>query len=169
MTDKISTKSFIYGAEHEASWPPRFPEEPRGVVMYYDKEKGKMVEGYPPCKINRHGVAPMVLFDSMPETYHEGVCRKISSRQEWELADKQSGKLTFGSMEEPRRYVKKGISEEDKALKADRRQAAKAAIEAYNSNPKEVSQKLQKEAEKQRKVLERAVMTQELKKAIRKI
>lgn len=169
MTDKITTKSFIYGAEHEASWPPRFPEERRGVVMYYDKEKGEMVEGYPPSKIDRHGVAPMVLFDSMPETYHEGVCRKISSRKEWEFADKQTGKLTFGSIEEPRRYVKKGVSEGEKLLKADRRQAARAAIEAYNTNPKEVKQKLQKQAEKQIKVLERAGMTQELKKAIRKI
>lgn len=147
----IKSKIFNYGNEHEASWPPQYPETTQGLVGYIDPITKEFKKGYPPNPNNNFGIAPSVIFDSMPPTYHEGACRTVESRQEWERLDKKHNCLTFGSIQEPRKYIDKGISEEKMALKKDRRRAAREALQKVRANPKEINEKLNREADKQRK------------------
>ena len=149
----IRTKTFNYGNEHEAEWPPKYPQKPGGFVGYWDKESQSFKEGYPP-RPEKHGEAPIVIFDSMPRTYHEGACREIESRKEWELADKQHGCITFGDKEQAKPRV--DAANEAKRKKQELRQASLTALKAYRENPKEISQRLQKEAEAQREVAEKS-------------
>jgi hypothetical protein len=148
----IKTRSFQYGSDKEASWPPQFPERSKGLVGYIDPETKEFCEGYPPNRNNRFGEAPMVIFDSMPKTYHEGACREVESRAEWNRLDEQTGSLTFGSTAEPRKHIEKGTKEQMKALRDDRRRASKEALQKVRANPREINQKLQKEAERQAKI-----------------
>lgn len=123
--------------------------------MYIDPDTKEVKQGYPPPR-EVFGKAPLVTFDSMPPAYHEGVCRVIESRQEWDMADKQTGKLTFGSIDEPRKYTAQGVAREQKELADDRHNASVTALKAYKENPKEVSAKVAKRAEQQRKMAEKA-------------
>jgi hypothetical protein len=152
----IKSKIHNYGHEHESDWPPRFPENPRGLVGYIDPETKEFKEGTPPNTNNQFGVAPMVIFDSMPPTYHEGACRTVESRKEWNMLDEQTGSLTFGSMKEPRKHIERGNTEAAKALRADRRRASEEALKMVRANPKEINQKWAKEAEKQAEVAKKS-------------
>lgn len=67
---------------------------------YWCKIKKKMVPGFPPPCYDRYGDAPIVIFDSMPETYHEAAKMKIDSRAAWREADKACGTMTVGSVSE---------------------------------------------------------------------
>lgn len=145
----IKSKIFNYGHEHEADWPPQFPETIRGSVGYIDPITKLYVEGFPPNPNNQFGIAPMAIFDSMPPTYHERACRIVESRKEWERLDQETGSLTFGNVKESRKYIKKGVKEETKAMKKDRRKASEEAIKMVRANPKEINQKWQKHSEKQ--------------------
>ncbi len=145
----IKSKIFNSGHEHESDWPPRFPENPKGFVGYWDKETQTFKEGYPPNPNNQFGTSAMVVCDSMPPTYHEKACKLVESRQEWDRLDKETGALTFGSTKESRKYIKKKVKEEDAALRKDRRNASQEAIKMVRANPREINQKLNKQAEKQ--------------------
>lgn len=145
----IKSKIHSYGHEHESEWPPRFPEKSEGLIGYIDPETKEFKEGYPPNRNNQFGVAPMAIFDSMPKTYHERAGREVESRSEWERLDRETGSLTFGSLNESRKHIAKGNKEQQEALKRDRRTAAKEALAMVRANPREINQKLQKEAEKQ--------------------
>lgn len=147
----IKSKVFNYGDEKEADWPPKYPNNPKGMVGYWDEETKAFKRGYPPNRNNQFGTAPSVIFDSMPPTYHEGASRIVESRKEWERLDKETGSLTFGSIKEPRRHVEKGQKERDRELRKDRRRATEEALKAVRANPREINQKWEKEAEKQRK------------------
>lgn len=159
----IKSKIHNYGHEHEADWPPRFPENPKGLVGYWDPETKTFKEGYPPNPNNQFGVAPIVMFDSMPKTYHQGACREVESRAEWERLDRECGTLTFGSINEPRKYVEKGSKAQDRELKKDRRRAAEEALKMVRANPREISQKWEKEAEKQKEVAKKSGLSKLLK------
>jgi hypothetical protein len=147
----IKSKIHSYGNEKESSWPPQFPENPKRVTGYIDPETGEFREGYPPNRNNQFGVAPMAIFDSMPPTYHEGACRMVESRGEWNRLDRETGCLTFGSVKEPRKHIEKGNNEQKKALRQDRRRASEEALKMVRANPKEINQKWEKHAEKQAK------------------
>lgn len=123
-------------------------------TWYYCKTKKKMVEGYPPYQYERYGQAPCVIFDSMPATYHEAACRTVESRSEWNMLDRETGSLTFGSREEATPKVDAANAE--KARKAELRKASKAALDAYKANPREVSQKVAKQTEQQMAAAEKA-------------
>jgi hypothetical protein len=151
MDMTIKSRVFNYGNEHEAEWPPRFPEKSRGLVGYIDPETKEFKEGYPPNPNNQFGTPPTVIFDSMPAAYHEGACRTVESRKEWNRLDQEHGTLTFGNIEEPRRYAKTRTAEEKRELKRDRRRASEEALKMVRANPRHISQKWQKEAEKQEK------------------
>ena len=146
---KIKSKIHNYGNEHESDWPPRFPTNVSCGSFYWDKETQTFKEGHPPNPNNQFGVAPMAIFDSMPATYHEGACRMVESRKEWERLDREVGTLTFGSIEEPRRHMQKAAEESKRSLKKDRRKASEEALKMVRANPKEIHEKWQKEAEKQ--------------------
>lgn len=148
MSEKIQTRYVKWGQNEKES--PLFSEPQRGSSgrYWWNPETRKLEPGDPPAR-EVFGQAPSLICDSMPKTYHEGVCREIESRTEWALADKQSGKLTFSSMEEPRKHAAIGAKEEKKALAQDRRQASETALRAYKENPKQVSAKVRKQAEAQ--------------------
>jgi len=133
--------------------------------MYVDPKEG-VKPGYPPPR-EVFGTSAFVIGDEMRETYHEGVQRHISSRKEWNQADEQSGKITFGTMDEPRRHVAKGASQQKRELEADRKQAAEKALAAYKANPKEVSARIAKAAEKQQKLAEKSGLSTLIDKAIK--
>lgn len=147
----IKSKIFNYGNEHEAEWPPLFgsKDENTAQVYHWDPETQSLKEGHAPNRNNQFGQAPHVIFDSMPATYHEGACRTVESRKEWERLDKETGSLTFGSVNESRKHIARGNKEQAKELKADRRRAALEAIRKVRANPREINQKFQKQAEKQ--------------------
>lgn len=147
----IKSKIFNHGDEHESDWPSRYPQSSRGFVGYWDRDSQSFKEGYPPNPNNIFGVAPIVIFDAMPSTYHEGAGRSVESRSEWDRLDKETGSLTFSSIDEPNRHIARRTKEEATALKADRRRASEEAIKMVRANPREINQKLQKEAEKQAK------------------
>lgn len=161
----IKTRIFEYGNDKEASWPPRLPQDNKGGHWYWDSEAGCLKEGYPPNPNNQFGVAPSVIFDSMPPTYHEAACRTVESRQEWERLDKEHGSLTFGSIKEPRKHIEKGNKQKAKELKEDRRNASLEALRKVRANPREINQKLKKEAEKQEEEAKKSGLTKLLKEA----
>jgi hypothetical protein len=160
MTDKIVTKIFNYGDEKESEWPSQFGTGEKGV---FHVKAGEVVEGYPENINLNFGTAPTVIFDSMPEQYHEGACRKIDSRKEWNKADQESGTLTFGNKAEATPRVDEANAR--KAKKAELRKASKAALDAYRANPREVRQKLEKQAEAQVKTLKQSRLVNKLKDA----
>ena len=84
---------------------------------YFDKKTQTMKEGYPPDENIYYGQAPTVIFDSMPKTYHPGICREVESRSEWELADKVSGTITFTNYEQAK--IKRDEANERKKKKAE--------------------------------------------------
>jgi hypothetical protein len=151
----IKSKIHTYGNEHESEWPPAFGSRQSGP-MYYCKERKCMVEGYPPNPNNCFGIAPMVLFDEMPTTYHEAAGREVSSRKEWERLDRETGAITFGSREEPTKHIQNNVKQEEQALKEDRRRASLNAYQAYKENPQEVIQKVEKQTEQQMRTLEKS-------------
>lgn len=161
MSSDIVSKIHKYGNKNESTWPPEFGDG-KGYSCYIDPETKEIKEGYPPRKLESD--APMVIFDSMPKTYHEGVGREIESRKEWELANKQSGQLTFSSKEEPSRHVKKGVEREKKEYELDRKNSVIKATQAYRENPKEVSEKVRKKGEEQVARLRKNGLDKELKK-----
>ena len=146
---KIQSKVHKYGNECESEWPPRFPEKDNSGAYYWDRDKQEFVEGYPPNPNNQFGEAPIVMFDTMPPLYHEGACRTIESRKEWEMENKAHGMLSFSSHDEVKRHTKKGTNEQQDAIKKDRRNAAKIAREVWKSDPRHQKQKLVKQAEQQ--------------------
>lgn len=140
----IRSKVHQYGNEKESSWPSQFGTGEKGV---FHLDNGEVKEGYPPQRHEKFGTPPLVIFDSMPETYHNGACRPVESRKEWERLDKECGTITFGSKES----AKPALSEEKKE-QMRREEARKDFVEAmhmYRANPKEVKQKLAKRAEQQ--------------------
>ena len=147
----IKSKIFNFGNEQEAEWPARGPSKRKRGLFHWDKETQTFKEGRRPNPNNNFGTAPMVVFDSMPPQYHERAGRVVESRSEWERIDQETGSLTFGSTAEPRKYVEKGNNEWAKQLKEDRRNASLEAIRKVRANPKEINQKLNKVAEKQKK------------------
>lgn len=166
MSESIKSRPIKRGNPCEATWLSDEPSGDRGI-FHIDRETGELKPGYPPNPNPQYGIAPCVIFDSMPAEYHEAAGRTIESRKEWELADKQHGTVTFSSREEPHKYTEKGKLEAEVALKKDRRKASLEAIQAYKENPTEVKQKLEKTAEEQIKVLKKAGMTKKLKEAVK--
>lgn len=154
--DNIKSKSFNYGNEKESSWPSQFGTLDK-TPQYWCKETKQMVDGYPPVR-ETFGVAPTVLFDSMNEEYHHGVCRKISSRKEWEKADRESGSLTLS----PREFKNNSENVEarkraaNRELMKDRRKASIEAARFYNENRREFRAKLKARAEQQKEVAKKA-------------
>lgn len=117
-----------------------------GRLIYRKKDKYRF-------QPNKFGVAPTVIFDEMPETYHEAAQVKVSSRSEWERLDKQHNTLTFGSMESARPKIDEANLK--KAQKAELRKASKTALDKYRANPKEVSQMLRKREQEQMETVEK--------------
>lgn len=166
---EIKTKLFNYGNEKESSWPPRFgTNDNKGAVFYVDHETGKVKEGYPPPRVEKLAEAPQVIFDSMPPSYHEGACRMIESRKEWERADKEHNTVTFSTVDESKRHIKKGIDRERQEIKQDRKQASEKAIRHYKENPQSIREKLNKRAEEQEEVLRKSGLKTEVKKQLKK-
>ena len=159
---EIRSRVFNYGNEKESEWPPRFGTGGSGR-FHIDQSTGDLEEGNPPPKIEKFGIAPIAIMDSMDRQFHEGVGREIESRKEWNMADKESGCVTFGSREEVKRNCEKGIQRERLEMKKDRRKSALTAMQAYKENPKEIRQKLRKEGEKQMRVLEKSGLKEQLK------
>jgi hypothetical protein len=158
----MTIKSRIYqgGSEKEGVWP----EGPKKYgLKYWDAESQTFKDGPRPNPNKIYGKAPTVIFDSMPKTYHEAAGRYVESRAEWNQLDKETGSLTFGSIEEPRKIQQKAALEEKKALKADRRRAAEEALKKVRANPKETRERLSKEAEKQAEIAKKSGLTKLLK------
>lgn len=148
------SKPYQGGHKKEGSWPPLEPNTESPNHFYICPDTGEVKPGFPP-QVEKNGTAPQIIMDSMPKCYHEGVGRYIESRSEWKNADIAAGTLTFGSIDEPRHHVSRGVSQEHKELKADRRQASETALKAYKDNPEEVSAKVAKQAEEQRAAAEK--------------
>lgn len=147
MSQKIQSKIHNYGSKNESSWPPKYPPKSNAGRFYWDKEAQEFKEGNPPNPNNQFGTAPMVIFDSMPPQFHEGACRTIESRKEWELENKAHGMATFSSMEAAK--PKRNEQAEKKKKKEEYRRASIAAMETVRSNPRYVRQKLEKQGEQQ--------------------
>jgi len=137
MADNKS-KIHKYGGDCESDWPSQYGTRERGI-FHIDRDTGEATAGYPPQRHETHGQAPMVLFDSMPKTYHEGIGRQIESRKEWEQADRESGCVTFGSKES----AKPTLTDQKKLQirKADSKQAILETCKMYEQNPEVVKGK----------------------------
>ncbi len=161
--DNIKSKSFNYGNEKESSWPSQFGTLDK-TPQYWCKETKQMVDGYPPVR-ETFGVAPTVLFDSMNEEYHHGVCRKISSRKEWNQADQQSQSLTLSPAEykKNKEDIEKRKRAQQRELAADRRKASLEAVRSYKENPTEFEGRLRHRAEQQVETAKKAGLTKLIK------
>lgn len=154
MTEKIHSKIHNYGNENESSWPPRFPKKSAaGFRGYWDSDKKKFIEGSPPPR-EVYDTAPMVMFDSMEPRYHEGECKTVESRKEWERLNKQHNMISFSSMEEAKPKEDKFYKQ--KQNRRDYRKATRAALESWRSNPRHMKQKLNKQGEQQLKTAKEA-------------
>ncbi len=140
---KIKSRVHEYGNAKEASWPPQFPETAQGFHGYWDKEQQRFMEGSPPIREKIYGEAPTVIFDSMPKTYHHGIQREIETRSEWRAADAAAGTITFGSREEAAPRIDQ--ANERKKRRQEIRKASVTAMQAYRENPREVSQRVEKQ------------------------
>lgn len=138
---EIRSKIHKYGDPNESEWPSRFGTGEKGRFTFGEVYKPKI-----------YGEAPQAIFDSMPKTYHEGAGRYIESRKEWNLADKEHNTLTFGSMEESRRNIKKGANAEKKAYKQMNRKASESAFQMNKENPAKVKEIVKKQTETQEKI-----------------
>lgn len=156
----IKSKVHVYGNEKESEWPSQFGTGEKGL-FHVDKNTLELKEGYPENPNPKYGEAPIVMFDSMPETYHDAACRPVESRKEWERLDKEYGTLTVGSIDQAKPKV--DAFYERKKYKDELRRASKTALDVYRANPKEVRQKLEKQAEEQIKTLKKAGLTKQLK------
>ena len=159
----IRSKPHIGGHEHESEWPPREPSGAKGR-FYRNPKTGEFdaTEPDPEAQPKRYGRAPLVMFDSMEPVYHEAAQRMISSRKEWELTDKMTGSITFSSKEQARPPKSESVLKRE--LKADRRKAGLEALQRYRANPREVKQKIQKQAEQQMQTLKKSGLEPHLKK-----
>lgn len=158
---KIQSKVHNYGHENESSWPSQYGTGDK-TPMYIDPVTNELKEGYPPLPAY-HDKAPLVIFDSMPAQYHEGACRVIESRREWDRADKEHDCLTFGSKKDAAPI--RDEARERKKKKEELRKASKTALDVYRANPKEVRDRLQKQSEEQIETLKKAGLTKQLKEA----
>jgi hypothetical protein len=139
----IKSKIHEGGHEMESEWPPRFgTNEGKGFRKVYG-------EYYKP---NNFGTAPIAIMDSMPKTYHEGACREVESRKEWERLDKEHGCITFGSQAEAERPLKLKLKEEKKDYKKGLRKASETALQMHRDNPREMAQKVAKQRETQERI-----------------
>ncbi len=163
MTE-IKSKIHNYGDEKESQWPSQFGTGAKGVY-HVDPETGELKEGYPECKNLNFGTAPTIIFDSMPATYHEKACRVVESRKEWETLDREYGCLTFGSKKDATPKIDEAF--EKRKRKAELRQASKTALDVYRANPREVEQRMQKQAEEQETTLRKSGIKKQLVKAIK--
>lgn len=154
MTEKIHSKVFNYGNEKEADWPPRFPKKPGRFSGYWDSDKKKFIEGYPPNPNNNFGTAPIAIMDSIAPRYHEGECKTVESRKEWERLNKQHNMISFSSMEEAKPKEDKFYKQ--KQNRRDYRKATRAALESWRSNPRHMKQKLNRQGEKQIETLKKS-------------
>lgn len=85
---------------------------------YWDKETHEFKEGYPPDPNPKYGQAPLFMSDEMPKAcYHEGACRYVSSRSEWNKLDKLTGMQTLGHYEPVK--PKKSEAEKLKEIEQD--------------------------------------------------
>lgn len=152
--DNIKSRVFNSGNEKEADWPPQFGTLDK-TPMYFDKEKGCMVEGYPPPR-EVFGVAPMVIFDSMDEQYHHGVCRPISSRKEWQEADRESNSATVSPEDWKRNSERREAlkRKQEFELAKDRRRASIEAVRAFRENREGFEQKMRQRAAEQEQMAE---------------
>ena len=140
---KIQSKIHNYGHEHESDWPPPFgTNNSKGFRKVYGEV----------FKPKIYGQAPIAIMDSMPKTYHEGACREVESRKEWERLDKEFGCITFGSQEEAERPLKQKLKEEKIDYKKSLRKASETALQMHRENPHEMKQKVQKQRELQERI-----------------
>lgn len=156
----IRSRIHAYGDKNEASWPSIYGTGEKGT-FHIDPVTGHAEPGPPPNTNLQFGEAPMVIFDSMPKTYHDGVCREIESRSEWAQADAESGCVTFGSRKDATPKVDEFNAR--KAKRAELRKASKTALDVYRANPTEVKQKLEKQAEAQIQTLRKSGLVKKLK------
>lgn len=91
-----------------------------------------------------YGQAPTVRFDSMNKTYHHGAERFIESRKEWELADKETGCISFGSVEDAKPKVDE--ANERKKRKEEKRNASYQALQEWKQNPKDMHDRVEKQS-----------------------
>jgi hypothetical protein len=137
----IKSKIHNYGDENESEWPSRFGTGEKGIFRFGEVYQPKI-----------YGQAPIAIMDSMPKTYHEGACREVESRKEWNRLDKEHGCITFGSQEEAQRPLKQRIKEEKTDYKKGLRKASETALQMHRENPREMSQKVAKQRELQERV-----------------
>jgi len=164
MTSDNKSKIHTYGHVNESSWPLPFGSGEKGV-FHFNKEEHEINKGFPPNTNLCFGVPPMVIFDSMPSTYHEKACRVVESRKEWESLDREFGCLTFGSKKDATPRIDE--ANERKKRKAELRKASKTALDVYRANPQEIEQKMQKRADEQSETMRASGLEKELTKAIK--
>lgn len=161
---KIRSRVHNYGHEKESSWPPKYGTLDK-TPMYIDRNTGELKAGYPPPR-EVHDVAPMVIFDSMPKEYHQGVGREIESRKEWERADQEAGTVTFGKKEDAAPKVDK--ANKARAERTERRKAIKETVQHWNENPEQMKQILNHRKREQEIIAKKSgldtLINQELKK-----
>lgn len=161
---RIVSRVHKYGDLKESSWPSQYGTLDK-TPKYIDPITKELKDGYPPPR-EVYDTPPQVIFDSMAPQYHEGAGREVTSIREWDRLDKETGQLSFSTDEERRRHVSKGQLEERRALRRDRHNASRTALQAYKENPKEVKAKVAKRREEQRRVAKQSGLETLIKEAI---
>lgn len=162
---RIVSKIHKYGNDRESDWPSQYGTLDK-TPKYIDPVTKELKDGYPPAP-EIYEQAPMLKFDTMrnPE-YHESAGRKVDSWQEWKRLDKETGQLSWGSVEEKERHSRKNVEAEKKELKDDRRNASLKALQEYKENPQSISDKASKRKLEQEKSAKKSGLTKLIKEAI---
>lgn len=152
MTDKIVTRSFIFGDEKEAEWPPRYGTG-KGGHWYWDKEQGKLIEGYPPAT-QKFDKAPFVIGDTIEKYYHPGTQRVTESRSELKQFDQACGTITTDKMQPASSSRQKAVME---GLKKDRREALFKSVAQVDNGTAPLSEETRQMCERQNEILAAAL------------
>lgn len=161
---QIRSKVHNYGSDCESKWPSKYGTGDK-TPMYIDAITGELKPGYPPPP-EKFGEAPIVQFDSMPKTFHEGACREVESRKEWNRLDKEHGCITFANQAEAERPLKKRLKEEKKEYKQGLRKASSTALQMHRENPKEMKERVQKQREVQESIAKQENLTKPIENAV---
>lgn len=146
---KIMNRPHKGGDEKESRWPPVTPKGDTGT-FYWDKEKRKFIEGYPPSKNHKFGEAPYVIQDTMDKQYHPAACKWTDSRQDWEDMDKACGTFTSGKKQPP---DPTWHNEQKKKRHKDIREAMQKSIAQLDSGTAPLTEETREMCKRQNEIL----------------
>jgi len=153
MTEKIRTRTFVYGDENEAEWPPMYGSG-KGGRYYRDKETGEFKEGNPPPRERKYGEAPIFISDTIKPYYHPAAEKWTDSRSELNNLDKATGCITTDKIQpaDPSRQ-KEAKAKRDK----DRKEALLKSVAQIDAGCAPMTEETRAKCERQNEIVSAAL------------